>query len=501
MNLLKKISSLFIVVSIIISCLIFTASATGAEVLDSKIFYSLPNDEIDVGDSVTVKVGFTAQVPASSVSFYFNYNSEILEFVEGDGSKKEDGVIFVDKSQLNGSKKFNYSFTFKAKKSGSSFTSVKTVFFKGSSDSSSYQQKGAEAGCNMIVNGEQEKSSDTKLKSLKIEGYSISPSFSESKTSYTASVPNDINKIEIKAEASNSKTKIKSITGNNNLKVGENTVTVTLEAEDGSQNKYTIIVTRQKDSEEQEDENLTEIITPSTVLETEIERYRYSIATQIPKEILIKGFEIEENTIKGYTVETAVDAQYNYVIYYLSPIDSNEYIPYLYDTTTDSFKKLDCIIVGDNTYIVSNFPTDISLPDTFYSSNLKIGDKTIACYTDSETDSDDFKYIYCYHNNKYSVYRYDVTENTIQRYPEFGTKSALKSEGNKSFFSRFASLSTNGKIIILALAVVVLGIFALLIMLIVYLIRRSINYNKDIYYDDDDEQDDFQEIDIQTNDE
>ena len=93
---------------------------------------------------------------------------------------------------------------------------------------------------------EEEKSDNANLKSLTVVNYDLDPVFSSSVTSYTLEVVNSVTSIEIKAEAEHEKATI-SIKGNENLEIGENTVTISVSAEDGTVKIYEIKVIRKEE--------------------------------------------------------------------------------------------------------------------------------------------------------------------------------------------------------------------------------------------------------------
>jgi hypothetical protein len=81
------------------------------------------------------------------------------------------------------------------------------------------------------------------LGSLTISGVTLKPAFNANTLNYTATVGNDTTSLSISATAEDSKATV-TITGNTNLKVGSNTVKITVTAEDGTTKVYTIVVTR-----------------------------------------------------------------------------------------------------------------------------------------------------------------------------------------------------------------------------------------------------------------
>lgn len=100
----------------------------------------------------------------------------------------------------------------------------------------------------MTPTEEEIKKANANLKKLEVKGYNID--FSKDIKKYTLTVPYKVTKLNIKAEAENEKATI--ITqGNNNLKVGRNTVKIEVTSEDEkNKENYTINVTRQEEEKE-----------------------------------------------------------------------------------------------------------------------------------------------------------------------------------------------------------------------------------------------------------
>ena len=90
---------------------------------------------------------------------------------------------------------------------------------------------------------EVEKSKINTLKELAIEGQEISPEFNVDVREYKVTVPYDITSLNVTATPTDSKATTK-IEGNEDLKEGENTITITVTAENGNETKYLIRVKR-----------------------------------------------------------------------------------------------------------------------------------------------------------------------------------------------------------------------------------------------------------------
>ena len=86
-------------------------------------------------------------------------------------------------------------------------------------------------------------SKDNALKSLTVSNATISPAFSAGTTSYTAEVPFEVSKLDVKATANDSKAKV-SVNSPNLTPGGTTKVTITVTAENGDKKTYTVIVKR-----------------------------------------------------------------------------------------------------------------------------------------------------------------------------------------------------------------------------------------------------------------
>ena len=90
-------------------------------------------------------------------------------------------------------------------------------------------------------------SSNNYLKSLEIDGYEIT--FNKETNEYKITVKSDVTSLDIKAIPEDSRARVE-ITGNEKFKKGNNTVTITVTAEDGSTREYKITVNKEAEKKE-----------------------------------------------------------------------------------------------------------------------------------------------------------------------------------------------------------------------------------------------------------
>ena len=91
-------------------------------------------------------------------------------------------------------------------------------------------------------------SSNNYLKTLEVSEEGLTPDFNKNKTSYSLSVGTKVTKIDVNAIAEDSSAKV-SVSGNTELKDGDNNIYITVTAANGTKRTYTIVVNRSDDPE------------------------------------------------------------------------------------------------------------------------------------------------------------------------------------------------------------------------------------------------------------
>ena len=89
-------------------------------------------------------------------------------------------------------------------------------------------------------------SPDNRLSTLKVGNYTLTPGFNNDTANYSVVVPYSASSVTITATPKNSKAKV-SGAGTVQLKVGSNTVKITVTAENGSQRTFTLTIAREAD--------------------------------------------------------------------------------------------------------------------------------------------------------------------------------------------------------------------------------------------------------------
>ena len=92
------------------------------------------------------------------------------------------------------------------------------------------------------------KSKNCSLSSLTIESLTLNPEFNNDVLEYTATLEENVTKLNVTAKAESNKSKVE-ISGNDNIKDGENIIKIKVTAEDGTTKTYTVKVLKGIESE------------------------------------------------------------------------------------------------------------------------------------------------------------------------------------------------------------------------------------------------------------
>lgn len=471
-NIFKRTAVIFLCIIILTSAFVFNASAAGTIISFSK-------KSLTVGDTVTVTVTLNPGEAMYSVGCVINYDNNVINYTSGNASGGAGSVSIIESP--SGETKVSYSLTFTAMAAGSCTVSVIDCKYATLGNNGAEEKGLSGASATLTVN-DAALSSNANLSALSLSAGTLSPRFSASRTSYTVAVKNSVTECKVFATAADSNAKVE-VSGEATLKIGKNTRTVTVTAPSGAQKVYTITINRSETDEVTSSEE-----TPSepqeNKLETSIEGITYTVATDISGVALFKGFTASTAQYNSEEVAVATDSDGNYKLYYLKAPDSDALTPYTYDEENNLFIKLSYFTQGENSYIYADIPEGKTLADEYYTTNATINGNEVTCYGKSSSPAD-FYYIYCFADGHYGFYRYDSRENVMQRYPELellDKEDLIVEDKPDNILSRFKTLTTNAKIIIISLVLVLLAAIALIVLVIIKIVSR-----KDIPDFDEDE--------------
>ena len=334
-------------------------------------------------------------------------------------------------------------------------------------------------------NKEEKKSSNASLGSLVISAGTLSPEFSAATKDYTATVDYSCSSLAVTANPADSKASVTSVTGNDSLEVGENTVSVVVTAEDGSTSTYNIVVTRRaEDDPENADKQ-------DNWKKFDINGTEWTMVNDIPEDVVPEGFEHSKTVIDGLEYNTLHGTFGDITLVYLQSESGNGL--FVYDAAQNAAYEF-VRINSESHFIVVLLPKVDDVPEGYNEISLSIEGKGVATayQTKAEKTDDktkDFYIVYAMNDNGESGwYTYDSIDGTYMR-TELSTPTVAQEENDTTKSELVPGIAN--KYLVLA-AILVLVIVILLLLLIVSAVKNR-KYKEMDYHDDDDDVDDAAE--------
>ena len=338
-------------------------------------------------------------------------------------------------------------------------------------------------------NKEEKKSSNASLGSLVISAGTLSPEFSAATKDYTATVDYSCSSLAVTANPADSKASVTSVTGNDSLEVGENTVSVVVTAEDGSISTYNIVVTRRaEDDPENADKQ-------DNWKKFDINGTEWTMVNDIPEDVVPEGFEHSKTVIDGLEYNTLHGTFGDITLVYLQSESGNGL--FVYDVAQNAAYEF-VRINSESHFIVVLLPKVDDVPDGYNEISLSIEGKGVATayqtkVEKSDDQTKDFYLVYAMNDNGESGwYTYDSVDGTYMR-NELSTPTVAQEE-NDTTKSELVPGIANKYLVLAAILVLIIIILALLLLVVI------VKNKKRTANEENDEEDDTKEFDIEEND-
>lgn len=394
---------------------IFTISITKVDAATGSISITTNKSTVVVGDSVKFTVTVNSPKNMAALQYDISYNSAMLNLTSGNSS---DAPVFSG----DGIKKKTYTFTFKAKKSGTAaltFNAVGATMVGEEEIKFTSKSKSVK-----IITQEQLEASYSKnnnLSKLGVEGYTLSPSFSPSITSYTVNLPANTETIKVTGTKADSSASVEGL-GTKSVEDGSNTIKIVVTAENGSTKTYTInaIVEELDPINVTVDDKEYTVVRKAKLLEAPSSDFIASTTKLNDHDIPTLFNEKANMTLVGLK-----DSEGNINLFIYKNNTYTKYNQYTFDKVTlhildkeitDYVKKEDIELI--NTNIVSIPKTDNNKITTYI---LK---------------DDKYNYFYAINleNGKENIYRFDKEENTVQRHKFVEEQPIVVTEEDKTTY-------------------------------------------------------------------
>lgn len=499
---MKKITS-YILSVLIMTIVVF--SNKNIVLAAGSISVSASKTTVKVGDVVTISTSIS---PGEyGVNETLTKSSGAFEFVEGDNIYSDGGtpnnsikVKAVSEGSCTFSVRVINAFDDQLKETSMSSGSVTITATSASSNNDSNSNKdnkdnsGSNTGNDSNANKdnenkEEKKSSNASLGSLVISAGTLSPEFSAATKDYTATVDYSCSSLAVTANPADSKASVTSVTGNDSLEVGENTVSVVVTAEDGSTSTYNIVVTRRaEDDPENADKQ-------DNWKKFDINGTEWTMVNDIPEDVVPEGFEHSKTVIDGLEYNTLHGTFGDITLVYLQSESGNGL--FVYDAAQNTAYEF-VRINSESHFIVVLLPKVDDVPEGYNEISLSIEGKGVATAyqtkgekTDDQTK--DFYLVYAMNDNGESGwYTYDSVDGTYMR-TELSTPTVAQEE-NDTTKSELVPGIANKYLVLAAILVLIIIILALLLLVVI------VKNKKRTANEENDEEDDTKEFDIEEND-
>lgn len=548
----KRLSVFFVIL-----CMCLFGQMTPVLAASGSVSVSVSSATANIGDTVTVTAKASGPSGEKAVAtMTVSYDSSILQFVScsatygGGGSSVtatadsftvtlkaisagtasvslsgSDGVIFDTNEELDSMSGGSTSVTVNNVAGGGTGTGSGTETNTGTgsgtgTDTNTGTGSGTGTGTNTGTGGGTgtsagtdtgsstvKLSDDNSLKVLTISPGTLSPEFSGPRTSYTAIVANDVTNIAVTATPANNKAVVESVSGNTNLVVGVNTISIVVRAENGVTATYKIEVTRKAAAEqspsqqpssqkpaEKPSEQEKEQETDNRTITVDGRVYRVVedfSAEDIPADFTETTVSYQEVSYKGLSFSKAP-----VIMLCLAPEGEMDAVGRFYVLDGDRevlypFMKLNH---GADYVIALALPDDIVLPDNLVENSvlLENGD-SFAAYKEETGEEGEDEFLLFYGVNQEGAenwYRYDSVEGTYQRTsPMFEEEDASIDENMAYLQNEYNALSekyTKEKAFSRNTIAILIFVIAVLIIVIINLLLHKRN-GRDVFYDDDED--------------
>ncbi len=412
----RKISLLFI----LLICLFMPITIVNAATASIKVTAS--NSTVTVGNTFTATITVSSDEYIMSYEYKLNYDSNKLKLTSGN--------TFVS-DNLGTVKSATKKFTFKVIAAGTSSVGIvsgsglvtgQTTDFT-SPTTSSVSIKGVKASSNSGGSSSIKYSTNNYLSSLKVEGYTLSPTFNKDINEYTVKLDSSIEEIIVTATKSDSTA---SINGTGKIKVseGENKITITVTSQKGTKRTYTILAT----------------VTDSNPINVTIEGENYTVIKRAnnlekPDTYEKKVILINEVKVPGFYSEIT-----NYSLVGLKDSKGNIFLA-VYNNETDSYKLYNQI--SFNNLTISILDEKFEIPNNYKETTITLNEQNFKVYKYDVNSKYYLFYGLNIETGKKHLYLYEPTENTIQIYNNEPLKLLENelSQANKIIFYCIISIS------------------------------------------------------------
>lgn len=305
----------------------------------ASISFSDPSVTVGSEVNVTMKVSST-DGSLSRADITLGYDTNLLQFVSGTDAEGGAGTVRV-KGATNGAGTGTLEYNLKFNTLSSGSAAIKLANFEVYDTDEAIAEVTHQGSSTVTVSSGATSSNNALLSSLMVSPGTLTPEFSSTITEYSVIVGTDVNTLAINAATDDSGAST-SVSGNENLNMGENTVSVTVTAADGmTQALYTIKVNKQEGGPSAADAQAANTQTVNEGVKLSSKEKTITIMNPGTDVLIPAGFAESTIDVDGHQVKGWVwkeDTEHQYCIVY-GMNDAGELNFYRYDLSEKTIQK------------------------------------------------------------------------------------------------------------------------------------------------------------------
>ena len=382
---------------------------------------SVSSTKVTLNNTVTVTVKVSSSDTLGSWQYGLSYDKSKLSLISGDTNI----VGYGDGTY----KSKSYTYKFRAIATGSATITIDNPKIIDWTSETSANATGGSLTLTIkepvVINY----SSDNNLKSLTVEGFSLSPEFNKSTLSYNVTVLATTTKVNINASVNDSKAKV-SGTGEKDVVEGTNTFEIVVTAENGTTKTYTInVVVPEKDP-----------------VKYVYNNEEYSVLRKLP-EVVPNNFNTSTIKINEEEVACLQNEKLNLTLIYLRDKNNKEGF-YIYNN--NSLTLYNEVNNKDFSIYLTNPTKEL---DHMIKTTLDINEEKISAYQIREGSKDYIIYGTDTSTGKSNFYVYDKDNKTISIFNNEDFNYLL----NGSSLYKIVTFALAGLIVILIIIIILIN--------------------------------------------
>lgn len=457
-----KLLAVCLAAALIVSAAVMPASAINASVT-IKPSTATPEN----GKQFTVSVTFAAK-GMMGIGCRLTYNPDVLTLVPDNNEVTAPGpglayLVYFSNNEVSSK---TFTVRFKTKAVGDSTIAVDYDGERSGVVGSDESQAQPRTSTTVSII-DPALSNNANLKALSVSSGTLTPGFSPNTTIYRVTVPFNVTTFTVSAVPDDKGAAV-SLSGGEDLKVGENVRTVTVKAPSGVRKTYTIHITRLAEGEvmPEDGENPNGETPKDDPLWATWHGADYFVADKLDNVEMPAGFTVGMASYNGIDVPAAVSADGSVTLLYLLNDTRDAGNFFIYDAELSTFAEFLYVVSAKLTYVFLDPPKSFSAPAGYKKVRRVIGEQEVDAWALPGDDTFCLVYVVSSDGNR-GLYRYDDAEKTLQRYIE---SEADKGENSGAGIPGGKLLLVGGGMVILLLAAAVAVLFR-----VAYIQKQKLN--------------------------